>query len=117
MNFPITGHALLRWFERIEGHDIPSIKSEMRDMGHANITDKDVLGYLWTQFGLSQNAIGQRIKSAMKSAVRSEFGPYLVCVEAVLVVDGGRVVTVLTHALYEDNVRRAIAGRLRRAAA
>ncbi len=117
MNLPITAHALLRWIERIEGYDIPAIKSEMRDMGHANITDKDVLGYLWTQFGLSQNAIGQRIKAAMKSAVWSEFGSYLVCVEGVLVVDGGRVVTVLTHALYEDNVRRAIAGRLRRAAA
>ncbi len=117
MTLTITAHALLRWIERVEGYDIHSIKSDMRDMGYANITDKDVLGYLWTQFGLSQNAVGQRIKGAMAAAVWSEFGSYLVCVEAVLVVDGGRVVTVLSHAFYEENVRRAIAGRLRRTAA
>jgi hypothetical protein len=86
----------------------------MRSMGHAQITDKDVLGHLWTQYGVSQNAVGQRISGAMKSGVWSTFGHYLVCEQAVLVPFEGRVVTVISYEMYEEKVRSVIAGRLRK---
>lgn len=92
----ISAHALVRWLERVEGIDIPSVKREMRGMGLDANADGEILRFLQSSRGISLDAAQGRVSEALRQGKRSDDARYVFLPSAVLAVRGAAVLTVLT---------------------
>jgi|GEM_PF-3872267 len=107
----ITDHALMRWFERIDGYDLGPIREAYIRKHGGEPYDGQLLAFGQVYCGLPVNATRARILSpCVRLAVRAgcariKVGP------AVLEVRDGAITTVMLTGRRKGRIGRAITGR------
>jgi hypothetical protein len=96
----ITKHAMIRWAERAEGVDMASVRRSVRAAGGNANAPRDVLAHLHSAHGLSPERLEAKVLTPeVRAAAGSSTEQRVPVGEAIAVVNGGKVVTVLSKTM------------------
>ena len=101
----VSDHAAVRWIERVEGFSLDHVRAAVKSEGFNPNIDGHVLHQLRKMHGISVESIAERMATPVVMAAIKAGAKQVCSGGAVLRLDGGTVVTVITNRMKQRGLR------------